>query len=57
VAGDASICFPMRNRFKTNFNHSLVGETLHFDVKIASLRQATNEEMSHGHAHGKGTKH
>jgi FKBP-type peptidyl-prolyl cis-trans isomerase SlyD len=35
-----------------DFNHPLAGETLYFDVKISSLRPATNEEMSHGHAHG-----
>lgn len=34
-----------------DFNHPLAGETLHFDVKIASLRPATQEELAHGHAH------
>jgi len=34
-----------------DFNHPLAGETLHFDVKIASLRPATQEELDHGHAH------
>ncbi len=34
-----------------DFNHPLAGETLYFEVKIANLRQASPEELSHGHAH------
>ena len=34
-----------------DFNHPLAGETLYFDVKVATLRQATPEELAHGHAH------
>lgn len=32
-------------------NHPLAGETLHFDVTIAAVRPATEEELTHGHAH------
>ena len=32
-------------------NHELAGKVLHFDVKILSVRPATEEELSHGHVH------
>lgn len=32
-------------------NHPLAGQTLHFSVDIAEVRDATEEELSHGHAH------
>lgn len=32
-------------------NHPLAGVTLNFDVKIVGVREATQEELSHGHAH------
>lgn len=32
-------------------NHPLAGETLHFDVEITGVREATEEELSHGHPH------
>lgn len=35
-----------------DFNHPLAGQTLHFDVSIAGLRPATDEEIEHGHVHG-----
>jgi FKBP-type peptidyl-prolyl cis-trans isomerase SlyD len=32
-------------------NHPLAGETLHFSVSIEAVRAATEEELTHGHAH------
>lgn len=33
-------------------NHPMAGKDLFFDVEIVGVRPATEEEMSHGHAHG-----
>ena len=35
-------------------NHPLAGETLHFDVTVCDVRDATPEELEHGHAHAPG---
>lgn len=35
-------------------NHPLAGETLHFDVEITEVREASAEEAEHGHVHGAG---
>jgi FKBP-type peptidyl-prolyl cis-trans isomerase SlyD len=40
-----------------DFNHPLSGKTLHFDVTVQSVREATDEELEHGHAHGEGGAH
>ena len=40
-----------------DFNHPLAGKTLYFNVKIAGLRPATDEELAHGHVHGAGHEH
>lgn len=37
---------------KVDFNPPLAGETLNFDVKVLGVRDATPEELDHGHAHG-----
>ena len=35
-------------------NHPLAGVTLTFDVEVVEIRDATKEELEHGHVHGPG---
>jgi FKBP-type peptidyl-prolyl cis-trans isomerase SlyD len=35
-------------------NHPLAGVQLNFDVRIMDVREATSEEIDHGHVHGPG---
>ncbi len=35
-------------------NHPLAGQNLNFDVEVAEVRAATEEELAHGHVHGPG---
>jgi FKBP-type peptidyl-prolyl cis-trans isomerase SlyD len=38
-------------------NHSLAGMALTFDVEVAAVRPATDDELAHGHIHGAGCHH
>ena len=42
---------------KLDGNHPLAGEKLIFDVEVTGIRNATNEELAHGHIHGAGGHH
>jgi FKBP-type peptidyl-prolyl cis-trans isomerase SlyD len=35
-------------------NHPLAGQTLTFDVEVIDVREASPEEIAHGHVHGEG---
>jgi len=37
-----------------DLNHPFAGKTLTFDVQVLSVREATSEELSHGHVHREG---
>jgi len=35
----------------------MAGRDLHFDITIVDVREATEEELAHGHVHGDGGHH
>jgi FKBP-type peptidyl-prolyl cis-trans isomerase SlyD len=44
-------------RVTLTFDHPLAGQSLHFDVTVVSVRDASAEELQHGHPHGPGGHH
>ncbi len=38
-------------------NHPLAGVELNFDVEVIEVRNATEDEIAHGHVHGPGDHH
>jgi len=40
-----------------DFNHPYAGRTLYYEIEVVSVRDATAEEIAHGHAHGAGGHH
>lgn len=38
-------------------NHPLAGQVLNFDVEVVEIREASAEELDHGHVHGPGGHH
>lgn len=44
-------------KVKMDFNHPLAGQSLHFTGTVVTVRDATPEELDHGHVHGPGGHH
>ena len=42
----------LESTIKVDGNHPLAGKNLHFEVEVIELRDATAEEINHGHVHG-----
>ena len=40
-----------------DLNHPMAGKDLHFEVEIVEVREASAEELEHGHVHGEGGHH
>jgi FKBP-type peptidyl-prolyl cis-trans isomerase SlyD len=39
-------------KVKMDFNSPMAGRDLHFAGEVLDIRQATKEELEHGHVHG-----
>ncbi len=54
--GPAQVTVLKVGRFNVDVdaNHPLAGQALNFEVEIVEIRDATDEESEHGHAHGPG---
>lgn len=40
-----------------DLNHPMAGKDLHFDIEVVEVREASAEEIEHGHVHGDGGHH
>jgi len=49
---EATIVAINEDTITLDFNHPLAGKSLNFDVSILEVREATPEEIEHGHVHG-----
>jgi FKBP-type peptidyl-prolyl cis-trans isomerase SlyD len=57
--GPAQVTVLKVGRFNVDVdaNHPLSGQSLNFDVEVLDVRDASEDEVKHGHAHGPGGHH
>lgn len=48
---DGFIAEITKDKVKVDFNHPMAGEDLYFEGKVLNVREATQEELHHGHTH------
>lgn len=54
IAGEPRLCTVAKiegDKVEVNANHPLTGMTLHFEITVREVREATSEEIEHGHVH------
>lgn len=56
-ARDATVIKVGRFNVDLDTNHPLAGQHLQFEIEIIEVRDASAEELAHGHAHGAGGHH
>jgi FKBP-type peptidyl-prolyl cis-trans isomerase SlyD len=54
---DGKVAEITEDKVKMDFNHPLAGQDLYFEGEITKLRDATEEEIKHGHVHEGGHHH
>lgn len=53
----ARVIAVQNNLVTMDANHPLAGQNLYFDIEITGIREATPEEIAHGHPHGPNGHH
>lgn len=51
---DGTVIDVTETEVSMDFNHPMAGIDLFFEIEITEVREATKEELEHGHAHGAG---
>jgi FKBP-type peptidyl-prolyl cis-trans isomerase SlyD len=55
--GVRSVVVSKVGKFNADFNHPLARRTLYCEIEVVGIRDASAEEIAHGHVHGPGGHH